>query len=102
MCYLAVFGTKSVCETKVPATVRAQFHNYIMDLHKADGAGQKFAEASSWRAYVRATHPSRRKHETALWTRKWHPYLALMMVMMNHLQLGLLHRLHLQVRGLAM
>lgn len=52
MCYFAVFGTKSVFETKVPATARSQFHNYITDLYKADGAKQKFEEA--WKAYVPA------------------------------------------------
>ena len=55
MCYLAVFGTKSVFETKVPATTRAQFHNYITDLHNADGARKKFADA--WKAYIRANPP---------------------------------------------
>lgn len=55
MCYLAVFGTKSVFETKVPATTRAQFHNYITDLHSAAGAREKFAQA--WKAYVRANPP---------------------------------------------
>jgi hypothetical protein len=56
MCYLAVFGNKTVFEAKVPATTRAQFHNYIMDLHKGDAARAKFAEA--WKEYVRANPPA--------------------------------------------
>ena len=55
MCYLAVYGTKGIFENKVPASTRAQFHNYITDLHKGNGARQKFAEA--WKVYVRANPP---------------------------------------------
>ena len=50
-----LYGTKTFFETKVPVTTRAQFHNYITDLHKADGAKQKFAEA--WKSYVHANPP---------------------------------------------
>ena len=55
MCYVAVFGGKSVFETKVPATTRAQFSKYITVLHTAPGAREKFAEA--WKVYVRANPP---------------------------------------------
>ena len=60
MCYVAVFGGKSVFETKVPASTRAQFSKYITDLHTAPGAREKFAQA--WKAYVRANPPA---HEDA-------------------------------------
>ena len=58
MCYIAVFGGKSVFETKVPASTRAQFYKYITGLrvHIAPGAREKFAEA--WKVYVRANPPA--------------------------------------------
>ena len=52
MCYVAVFWGKSVFETKVPASTRAQFSK----LHTAPGAREKFAEA--WKAYFRANPPA--------------------------------------------
>ena len=59
MCYIAVFGTKNVFETTVPANTRAKLYNYITDLHKADGARQNFADA--WKAYVRGNTPVEEK-----------------------------------------
>ena len=49
MCYIAVFGGKSVFETKVPASTRAQFYKYITGLrvHIAPGAREKFAGGES-------------------------------------------------------
>ena len=57
MCYLAVFGSKSVFEAKVPAAIRAQFAQFITDLHRGDDNRKKFADA--WKAYVRANPPGR-------------------------------------------
>ena len=57
MCFLAVYWSKGVFQTKVPATTRAQFHKYITDLHKGDNARRKFADA--WEEYVRANQPAR-------------------------------------------
>ena len=54
--YVAVFGGKSVVETKVPESTRAPFFKYITDFRTAPGAREKFAEA--WKAFVRASPPA--------------------------------------------
>ena len=55
MCFLAVYGFKTILEAKVPATSRAAFAKFVLERHSADGARDQFATA--WKAYVQA-HPS--------------------------------------------
>jgi len=55
MCFLAVYGFKTIFEAKVPATSRAAFAKFVLERHSADGARDQFATA--WKAYVQA-HPA--------------------------------------------
>ena len=55
MCFLAVYGFKTIFEAKVPATSRATFAKFVLERHSADGARDQFATA--WKAYVQA-HPA--------------------------------------------
>jgi hypothetical protein len=50
--FMAVYGSKTTLETKVPSAIRASFCNLTMDRHKVEGARDQFAAA--WKAYVRA------------------------------------------------
>ncbi len=43
MCFLAVYGFKTIFEAKVPATSRAAFANFVLERHSADGARDRFA-----------------------------------------------------------
>ena len=52
LCFLAVYGSKSTLEARVPASIRAAFHKLTLDRHKAEGARDQFAAA--WKAYLRA------------------------------------------------
>jgi hypothetical protein len=45
LCFLAVYGSKSTLEARVPASIRAAFHKLTLDRHKAEGARDKFAAA---------------------------------------------------------
>jgi hypothetical protein len=49
LCFLAVYGSKSTLEARVPASIRAAFHKLTLDRHKAEGARDQFAAA--WKAY---------------------------------------------------
>jgi hypothetical protein len=52
LCFLAVYGSKSTLEARVPASIRAAFHKLTLDRHKAEGTRDRFAAA--WKAYLRA------------------------------------------------
>ncbi len=52
LCFLAVYGSKSTLEARVPASICAAFHKLTLDRHKAEGARDQFAAA--WKAYLRA------------------------------------------------
>ena len=52
LCFLAVYGSKSTLEARVPASIRAAFHKLTLDRHKAEGARDQFAAA--WKAFLRA------------------------------------------------
>lgn len=54
MCFLAVYGFKTILEAKVPASSRAAFAKFVLERHSADGARDQFATA--WKAYV-LDHP---------------------------------------------
>jgi hypothetical protein len=36
--FMAVYGSKTTLETKVPSAISASFHNLTMDRHKVEGA----------------------------------------------------------------
>ena len=52
LCFMAVYGSKTTLEAKVPASIRAAFHKLTTDRHKVEGARDQFAAA--WKAYLRA------------------------------------------------
>ena len=52
LCFMAVYGSKTTLEARVPASIRAAFHKLTTDRHKAEGARDQFAAA--WKAYLRA------------------------------------------------
>jgi hypothetical protein len=52
MFFMAVYGSKTVLEAKVPPATRSAFHKIILDRHKTEGARDQFAAA--WKAYLRA------------------------------------------------
>ena len=52
LCFIAVYGSKTTLEARVPALIRAAFHKLTTDRHKAEGARDQFAAA--WKAYLRA------------------------------------------------
>ena len=63
MCFQAVYGSKTTFESKVPASVRAAFHKYVMDRHKSERARDEFAAA--WKAYLRANPAEVDKEDAA-------------------------------------
>ena len=62
MCFMAVYGSKTVFEAKVPPATRSTFHKLIMDRHKTETARDQFAAA--WKAYLRA-NPNQAVDENA-------------------------------------
>jgi hypothetical protein len=48
--FMAVYGSKTTLETKVPAAIRTSFNNLTMDRHKVEGARDQFAAA--WKTYL--------------------------------------------------
>jgi len=52
LCFMAVYGSKTTLEARVPASIRAAFHKLTTDRHKAEGARDQFAAA--WKAFLRA------------------------------------------------
>jgi hypothetical protein len=54
LCFMAVYGSKTTLEAKVPLADRASFHQIIMDRHKEDGARDQFSTALQWKTYIRA------------------------------------------------
>ena len=52
LCFMAVYGSKTTLETRVPASIRVAFHKLTTDRHAAEGARDHFAAA--WKAYLRA------------------------------------------------
>jgi len=56
MCFVAVFGNKTVYESKVPAINRLNFEKYLVERHSTDVAREEFITA--WKAWLR-------DHETA-------------------------------------
>ena len=52
MCFMAVYGCKTVLKAKVPSATRAAFHKLITDRHKTEEARDQFAAA--WKAFLRA------------------------------------------------
>ena len=52
LCFLAVYGSKSTLEARVPASICTAFHKLTLDCHKAEGARDQFAVA--WKAYLLA------------------------------------------------
>jgi hypothetical protein len=52
LCFMAVYGSKTTLEARVPASIRAAFHKLTTDRHKVEGARDQFAAA--WKAYLRA------------------------------------------------
>ena len=49
LCYMSVFGHKSVYESRVPASVRGDFQSYIAGVHK--DALQNFGE--QWKTWLK-------------------------------------------------
>ena len=47
LCFMSVFGTKTVFESKVPANVRAEFNTYLFGIHK-DALEQFGAAWKKW------------------------------------------------------
>ena len=62
MCFMAVYGSKTVLEAKVPPATRSAFHKLIVERHKTEGARDQFAAA--WKAYLRAS-PTQEVDENA-------------------------------------
>jgi hypothetical protein len=62
MCFMAVYGSKTVLEAKVPPATRSAFHKLIVERHKTEGARDQFAAA--WKAYLRA-NPTQEVDENA-------------------------------------
>jgi len=52
LCFMAVYGSKTTLEARVPASIRVAFHKLTTDRHAAEGARDHFAAA--WEAYLRA------------------------------------------------
>ena len=52
LCFMAVYGSKTTLEARVPASIRVAFHKLTTDRHAAEGARDQFAAA--WKAYLRA------------------------------------------------
>jgi hypothetical protein len=50
--FIAVYGSKTTLETKVPAAIRASLNNLTLHYHKVEGDRDKFAVAR--KAYLRA------------------------------------------------
>ena len=64
LCYMSVFGTKSTYETKVPASVRAEFNSYVSGIHR-DALEQFGAAWKKWLVDNPRTDPDEEDVEIA-------------------------------------